>query len=41
MEIDPLSGDAVAKLLARAYATPREIVARAAELVESSVRKAQ
>src|SRR5262249_55321506 len=41
MEIDPLSGDAVAKLLAKAYATPREIVARAAELVEPAVRKAQ
>jgi tripartite-type tricarboxylate transporter receptor subunit TctC len=41
MEIEPLGGDAVAKLLAKAYATPREIVARAAELVEPTVRKAQ
>jgi tripartite-type tricarboxylate transporter receptor subunit TctC len=41
MEIDPLGGDAVAKLLAKAYGTPREIVARAAELVEPAAHKAQ
>jgi tripartite-type tricarboxylate transporter receptor subunit TctC len=39
MEIDPLGGEAVAKLLAGAYAAPREIVERAAGLVEPAVRK--
>ena len=34
MEIDPLSGEAVAALLAKAYAAPRDIVERAAVLVE-------
>ncbi len=38
MEIEPLSGEAVGKLLAKAYAAPRDIVARAAALVEPAVR---
>ena len=40
MEIDPLSGEQVAALLAKAYAAPRDIVARAAELVEPTAPKA-
>ena len=39
LEIDPLGGEAVAKLLAGAYAAPREIVERAAALVEPATRK--
>ena len=39
LEIDPLGGDAIAKLLAGAYAAPRDIVARAAALVEPGTRK--
>ena len=39
LEIDPLGGEAIAKLLAGAYAAPREIVDRAAALVEP--RRAQ
>ncbi len=39
MEIDPLSGEEVGKLLAKAYAAPRAIVVRAARLVEPAVRK--
>jgi tripartite-type tricarboxylate transporter receptor subunit TctC len=41
LEIDPLEGDAIAKLLAGAYAVPRDIVERAAALVEPQARKAQ
>jgi tripartite-type tricarboxylate transporter receptor subunit TctC len=37
--IDPLGGEAVAKLLAGAFAAPREIVERAAALVEPATRK--
>jgi tripartite-type tricarboxylate transporter receptor subunit TctC len=40
MEIDPLTGEQIGRLLAKAYATPREIVRRAAELVEPGARKA-
>jgi tripartite-type tricarboxylate transporter receptor subunit TctC len=40
MEIEPLSGEAVAQLLAKAYGAPRAIVARAAELVEPGPHKA-
>ncbi len=39
LEIDPLGGEAIEKLLAGAYAAPREIVARAAALVEPQARK--
>jgi tripartite-type tricarboxylate transporter receptor subunit TctC len=39
LEIDPLGGEAIGKLLASAYAAPRDIVARAAELVEPATRK--
>jgi tripartite-type tricarboxylate transporter receptor subunit TctC len=40
LEIDPLGGEAIAKLLAGAYAAPRDIVDRAAALVEPGARKA-
>ncbi len=41
MEIDPLTGAQIAALLAKAYAAPREIVGRAAALVEpGAARKA-
>jgi tripartite-type tricarboxylate transporter receptor subunit TctC len=40
MEIDPLTGDQIGRLLAKAYAAPREIVRRAAGLVEPGARKA-
>jgi tripartite-type tricarboxylate transporter receptor subunit TctC len=40
LEIDPLDGEAIAKLLAGAYAAPRDIVDRAAALVEPGTRKA-
>jgi tripartite-type tricarboxylate transporter receptor subunit TctC len=40
MEIDPLTGEQIAALLAKAYGTPREIVAQAAALVEPGTRKA-
>jgi tripartite-type tricarboxylate transporter receptor subunit TctC len=39
LEIDPLGGEAIAKLLAGAYAAPRDIVDRAAALVEPGTRK--
>jgi tripartite-type tricarboxylate transporter receptor subunit TctC len=39
LEIDPLGGEAIAKLLAGAYAAPRDIVDRAAALVEPGARK--
>ena len=39
LEIDPLGGEAVGKLLAGAYAAPRDVVARAAALVEPGTRK--
>ena len=41
LEIDPLGGEAVGKLLAGAYAAPRDVVARAAALVEPGTRKGQ
>jgi hypothetical protein len=40
LEIDPLDGEAIAKLLAGAYAAPRAVVVRAATLVEPGARKA-
>jgi tripartite-type tricarboxylate transporter receptor subunit TctC len=39
MEIEPLDGEAIAKLLAKAYRAPRPIVDRAAELVEPGVHR--
>lgn len=41
LEIDPLSGKAIEKLLAKAYAAPKPIVQRAAALVEPGTTKAQ
>ena len=41
LEIDPLGGESVGKLLAGAYAAPRDVVARAAALVEPGTRKGQ
>ncbi len=40
MEIEPLSGEAIGQLLAKAYAAPRDIVARAAALVEPAGQRA-
>jgi tripartite-type tricarboxylate transporter receptor subunit TctC len=39
LEVDPLGGEAIAKLLAGAYAAPRDIVARAAALVEPQAHR--
>jgi tripartite-type tricarboxylate transporter receptor subunit TctC len=39
LEIEPLAGEAVGKLLATAYAAPRDIVGRAAVLVEPTAQK--
>ena len=41
LEIDPLTGQQIAKMLAKAYAAPKPIVARAAALVEPSSTKAK
>lgn len=41
LEIGPMSGDAIEKMLAKAYAAPRPIVERAAELVYPAAAKAQ
>jgi tripartite-type tricarboxylate transporter receptor subunit TctC len=41
LEIDPMSGDAISAMLARAYAAPKPIVERAAELVYPTAAKAQ
>jgi tripartite-type tricarboxylate transporter receptor subunit TctC len=35
LEIDPMTGEAIARMLAKAYAAPKVIVQRAAELVEA------
>jgi tripartite-type tricarboxylate transporter receptor subunit TctC len=37
LEIDPISGQAIARLLQKAYAAPKRIVQRAAALVEPAV----
>ena len=34
MDIDPMSGERIEQLLARAYSAPGDVVARAAELVD-------
>jgi tripartite-type tricarboxylate transporter receptor subunit TctC len=39
LEVDPLDGEAIATLLAGAYAAPRDIVDRAAALVEPQARR--
>jgi tripartite-type tricarboxylate transporter receptor subunit TctC len=39
LEVDPLGGEAIGRLLAGAYAAPRDVVARAAALVEPQARK--
>jgi tripartite-type tricarboxylate transporter receptor subunit TctC len=41
LEIDPLSGAEIEKLLAKAYAAPKPIVQRAAALVDPAAHKAQ
>jgi tripartite-type tricarboxylate transporter receptor subunit TctC len=41
LEIDPLTGEAIEKILAKAYAAPKPIIQRAAALVEPSITKAQ
>jgi tripartite-type tricarboxylate transporter receptor subunit TctC len=39
LEVKPLAGAAIDKLLAQAYAAPKPVVARAAALVEPAVGK--
>jgi tripartite-type tricarboxylate transporter receptor subunit TctC len=39
LEIDPLGGEAIARLLAGAHAAPRDVVERAATLVEPQARR--
>jgi tripartite-type tricarboxylate transporter receptor subunit TctC len=41
LEIEPMSGDEIEKMLAKAYAAPKAIVERAAELVYPAAPKAQ
>ena len=41
LEIEPMSGEAIAAMLAKAYGAPKDIVARAAELVYPAAPKAQ
>jgi tripartite-type tricarboxylate transporter receptor subunit TctC len=41
LEIEPMTGDAIEKMLAKAYAAPKAIVERAAELVYPAAPKAQ
>jgi tripartite-type tricarboxylate transporter receptor subunit TctC len=41
LEIEPMTGDAIEKMLAKAYAAPQPIVERAAELVYPAGAKAQ
>jgi tripartite-type tricarboxylate transporter receptor subunit TctC len=41
LEIDPLTGEQIEKMLAKAYAAPQPIVARAAALVDPSASKAK
>jgi tripartite-type tricarboxylate transporter receptor subunit TctC len=41
LEIEPMTGDAIEKMLTKAYAAPKAIVERAAELVYPSASKAQ
>ena len=36
LEIEPMTGDEIAKMLTKAYATPKSVVERAAELVYPS-----
>jgi tripartite-type tricarboxylate transporter receptor subunit TctC len=41
LEIDPMTGEQIEQMLAKAYAAPKPIVQRAAALVESSAAKAR
>jgi len=41
LEIEPMSGEAIAAMLAKAYGATKDIVARAAELVYPAALKAQ
>src|SRR6204780_602431 len=41
LEIEPMTGDEIAKMLAKAYAAPKGVVERAAELVYPGAPKAQ
>jgi len=41
LEIEPMSGEAIAAMLTKAYVAPKDIVARAAELVYPAALKAQ
>jgi tripartite-type tricarboxylate transporter receptor subunit TctC len=41
LEIEPMTGDAIEKMLAKAYAAPKAVVERAAELVYPGAPKAQ
>ena len=41
LEIDPLTGQEIEKILAKAYAAPKVIVQRAAALVEPSAAKSK
>jgi tripartite-type tricarboxylate transporter receptor subunit TctC len=41
LEIEPMSGDEIEKMLIKAYAAPKTIVERAAELVYPAAPKAQ
>jgi tripartite-type tricarboxylate transporter receptor subunit TctC len=41
LEVEPMSGDAIAKMLAKAYDAPKGVVERAAELVYPATAKAQ
>jgi hypothetical protein len=41
LEIEPMTGDEIAKMLTKAYAAPKGVVERAAELVYPGAPKAQ
>jgi hypothetical protein len=41
MELDPLSGDEIARILSSAYGSPAEVVRRAAALVQPPGRKGE
>ncbi len=41
LEIEPMTGEAIEKMLAKAYAAPKGVVERAAELLYPSTSKAQ
>ena len=41
LEIEPMTGEAIAAMLAKAYAAPKAVIARAAELVYPAAAKPQ